>query len=145
MGEAREVMDRITAATLKGDRAAVAECYAEDAVLVTPDAGELRGREAIVDYFVRFSEGFPDADYEYTGKVEEGNAAIDVGYFTGTHTGPLQGPSGETVEPTGRRMRIRGCDILQVEGGLGRRHEFFYDRLEFMEQLGLLEVRQPSQ
>ena len=51
MGEAREVMDRLTAAaTETKDFQAVAECYANDAVAVTPDQGEIRGGAAIANY-----------------------------------------------------------------------------------------------
>lgn len=44
MGEAREVLDRFTDAFVRGDLEAAANCYAEDAVAVTPDEGELHGR-----------------------------------------------------------------------------------------------------
>ena len=56
MGEAREVMDRLTAAaTETKDFQAVAECYANDAVAVTPDQGEIRGGAAIANYLRQFS------------------------------------------------------------------------------------------
>jgi uncharacterized protein (TIGR02246 family) len=45
MSEARDVLDRLTAAMVAKDAQTVAECYAEDAVAVTPDEGELRGRD----------------------------------------------------------------------------------------------------
>ena len=45
--EVREIMDRMTAAMTSKDLAALAACYAEDAVAVTPDQGELSGRDAI--------------------------------------------------------------------------------------------------
>lgn len=137
MREAREVMDQVTAALEAGDRSALSECYAEDAVAITPDAGELKGRAAIADYLLQFSEAFPGNRYEYSAKYDDGNVAIDVGYFTGTNTGPLRVQSGETLEPTGRQVRLRSCDIAQVEGGVVTRHEFFYDQAEILDQLGL--------
>src|SRR5687767_5637137 len=102
MGEAREVMDRLTAAVSETkDFKAAAECYATDAVAVTPDQGEITGRERIVDYLRQFSDVFPDIQYEYLDKHESGNVAIDEGYVTGTHTEPLPMPSGESIPATG--------------------------------------------
>lgn len=133
MGEARAFMNRVTAALEARGRPALAERYAEDAVLVAPDAGERKGREAIADYLLQFSEAFPNNRYEYSATYGDGNPAIDVGYLTGTHTGLLRVPSGETLEPTGKQVRLRGCDVVQVEGAVVARHELFFDQLEIME------------
>jgi len=139
MGDAREVMDRVTAAITAQDFDAAAGCYAESAVAVTPDQGEIRGREAIIGYHKQLVEAFPDAAYEYVQKHESGNVAIDEGYFTGTHTAPLPLPSGETVAPSGKQIRIRACDLATVEGGLITQHHLYFDQMEFLEQLGLLQ------
>jgi ketosteroid isomerase-like protein len=138
MGEAREMMDRVTQAFIGQDLEAAKACYAEDAVAVTPDQGELRGREAIMAWYQGQADAFPDSGYESLHQYEAGNVAIDEGYFTGTHTGQLSGPSGETVPPTGRQFRVRGCDIATVEGGVITRHHFYFDQVEFLGQLGML-------
>lgn len=138
MGDARAVMDRLTAAMVGQDFDAAAACYAENAVAVTPDQGEIRGREAIVEYFRQQSLVFPDSGYESLQKHESGNVAIDEGYFTGTHTEPLPMPSGETVPPTGKQVRVRACDLATVEGGVITAHHLYFDQLEFLGQLGLL-------
>jgi predicted ester cyclase len=125
MGEAREVMDRLTAAaTETKDFQAVAECYANDA--------------AIANYLRQFSDAFPDIQYEHIDKHEAGNVAVDEGYITGTHTAPLPMPSGESIPPTGKRIRVRDCDVATVEGGLVTSHNFYFDQMEFLGQLGLL-------
>jgi hypothetical protein len=139
MGEAREVMDRLTAAaTETKDFQAVAECYAHDAVAATPDQGEIRGGAAIANYLRQFSDAFPDIQYEHIDKHEAGNVAVDEGYITGTHTAPLPMPSGESIPPTGKRIRVRDCDVATVEGGLVTTHNFYFDQMEFLGQLGLL-------
>ena len=76
MGEAREVMDRVTAALDAHDVKAAAECYTTDAVAVTPDQGEIRGREAIAEYFRQLTDPFPDGRYEPQHGHESGNVAI---------------------------------------------------------------------
>ena len=138
MGNAREVMDRLSAAVIGHDFDGVAACYAENAVVVTPDQGPVEGREAIVDYFRQQSIVFPDSGYETLQKHEAGNVAIDEGYFTGTHSVPLPMPSGETVPPTGKRVKIRACDLATVESGVITVHHLYFDQMEFLGQLGLL-------
>jgi ketosteroid isomerase-like protein len=137
MGEAREVVDRVTAAMTAGDREAVVACYAVDAVAITPDAGELTGREAISEYLAQLAEAFPDFGFEYLQKHDSGNVAIDEGYVTGTNTGSLQMPTGETLPATGNQIRIRSCDVATVEGGAISTHRFYFDQMEFLDQLGL--------
>ncbi len=44
MGQAREVMDRLTSAMTARDKETQAACYAADAVAVTPDQGEITGQ-----------------------------------------------------------------------------------------------------
>ena len=138
MGQARDAMDRLTTAMTSKDKGAQAACYAADAVAITPDQGEITGPEAISNYLSQFGESFPDVDYEYVEKYEAGNVAIDEGFVTGTNTGPLPVPSGESLPPTGKSIRVRSCDIAHVEGGLIVRHTFYFDQMEFLGQLGLL-------
>ena len=138
MGEARDVMDRMTQAVMNQDFDAAAACYAEDAVAVTPDQCEIRGRDAIRGYFMAQVDAFPDGGYEHLQKFEAGNVAIDEGYMTGMHTGSLTMPSGESIAPTGKQIRVRSCDIATVEGGLITAHRFYFDQMEFLGQLGML-------
>jgi ketosteroid isomerase-like protein len=137
MGEAREIMDRLTEALFNKDLEAAKELYAQDAVAETPDAGTIRGRDNIVAYMGGFMAAFPDSSYESVRKHESGDSAVDEGYFVGTHTGPLATPTGDTIPATGNRVRVRACDILSVKDGKGTSHRFYFDQMEFMEQLGL--------
>lgn len=138
MGQARDVMDRLTAAAVEEhDIQSIVECYAEDAVVVTPDAGEVRGQEHITDYWRQFIEAFPDSRYEPLHKHESGNTAIDEGWFIGTNTAPIPIPSGETVPATGRQIRLRACDVVTVESGKIIAHHLYFDQMEFLGQLGL--------
>jgi ketosteroid isomerase-like protein len=136
VGEAREVLDRLTDAVMGGRADEVRDLYADNATVMTPDAGEVSGRDAITAYFNQFSQGFPDASWEPLSTPEVSNAAIDEGYFIGTHTGPLETPTGETIPPTGKQVRVRECDIATVENGLITSHRFYFDQMEFLEQLG---------
>lgn len=136
-GEARRVFDRMTEAVINHDLEALARVYAPDAVATSPE-GEIRGRDAIVAYLKQYLDAFPDLTWEPLHSVESGNIAVDEGFIVGTHTQPLTMPDGETVPPTGRKVRFRECDAVAVENGLITSHRFYYDQMDVLGQLGLL-------
>lgn len=137
MGEAREAMDRVTAAVMSGDSGALKALYAPDAVVETPDQGTIRGRDQIVAYMSEFATASPDASWEELHKHETGDTAIDEGYFVGTHTGPMTGPNGATIPATGKRVRARECDVATVHNGMITSHRFYFDMQDWLTQLGL--------
>jgi ketosteroid isomerase-like protein len=139
MGEARQVMDRLTdAVTTHPDLKVLAELYAEDAVAYTPDEGELRGRERIVEYWRQMTEAVPDGRFETLHSYEIGDTAIDEGVYTGHNTGPLALPTGESLPATGKEVRIRGVDLATVKDGRITEYRLYFDEMEFLGQLGLL-------
>jgi ketosteroid isomerase-like protein len=138
MGAARETIDRMTAAMVNHDVAALAAVYAEDAVAVTPDEGELKGRDEIARYFGGFLTALPDFAWDSLAQHESGDTSIDEGWVVGTNTGPLLLPDGSTVPATGKAVRVRGCDIATVAGGVIVCHHFYFDQMELLTQLGLL-------
>jgi ketosteroid isomerase-like protein len=145
MGEAREVLDRLTrAATEERNIEAAVHCYADEAVMVTPDAGEVRGRDGIGDYWRPFLEAIPDVSFESLRKYETGDTAIDEGWLTGTHTRPMRLPDGETIPPTGRQIKLRECDVATVRDGTIREHHVYFDQAEFLEQLGMAPSQPPA-
>ena len=144
MGQAREVMDRLTdAITTHPDLKVLAELYAEDAVAVTPDEGEIRGRDNIVEYWRQMTEAVPEATFESLHAYEVGDTAIDEGIFSGRNTGPLHLPSGETLPATQKEIRIRGVDIATVRDGRIVDYRLYFDEMDFLGQLGLLPPDDP--
>ena len=145
MGQPRELMDRVTGALLAKDFEALRELYAPKAIGVTPDAGELHGVDEIIGYFRVLSEAFPNMSYESVGTYESGACAIDQGDMFGHNTGHMQLPDGQVVPPTGKQVRIRSMDIATVHDGRIIRHEWYWDQLDVLTQLGLLTVAAPAQ
>jgi ketosteroid isomerase-like protein len=137
MGQAREVMDRVTDAIVRKDLETARELYAPDAVAETPDQGTLRGRDAIIGYMSEFVVAMPDLSWESYREHESGNDAIDEGFIVGTNTGPLPMPGGESLPATGRSIRVQECDAITVEDGLVTSHRFYFDQMELLAQLGL--------
>lgn len=138
MGQARDVMDRLMTAMDAKDRETLAGCFAVDAVIRTPDQGEISGRDAIASYFFHFWEAMPDVRYERLATHEAGNVAVVEGFVAGTNTGQLSLPTGGTLPATGRQVRVRSCDVATVEAGVITSHHAYFDQMELLVQLGLL-------
>jgi ketosteroid isomerase-like protein len=136
MSEAREVIDRVTQAAMRGDVTTLGSLYADDAVIETPDQGTIREPDAIVEWSRAFRTAFPDMSWEPLHEHEAGNTAIDEGFVAGTHTGPLESPDGQ-IPATGKRLRLRMSDAVTVKSGLVTSHRFYFDQLELLGQLGL--------
>lgn len=120
MGEAREVMDRVTEAVLNGDSEALKALYAPDAVAETPDQGTITGRDQIAAYLGEFSAAFPDASWEDLYKHETGETAIDEGYFVGTNTGRMTGPNGDTIRRPANVCALASATSRRSRTGFSR-------------------------
>ena len=136
MGQARELMDRMTECMRKHDVEGLASLYASDAVITTPDEGEIKGRNGILGYLQRFTVAVPDFDWEERASHESADTAVDEGWVVGTNTGPIETTT-DTIPATGRRVRVRACDVATVRDGQIVTHNFYFDQLELFSQLGL--------
>jgi len=140
MGQSRELMDKVTGALLAKDFEKLRDLYSSDVIGVTPDAGKLHGADALIDYFRGMAGAFPNMSFEEIGTYESGDCAIDQGDMIATNTGPLEMPDGQTLAATGKEVRVRSMDIATVHGGRIVRHEWYWDQLEILAQLGLMEA-----
>jgi ketosteroid isomerase-like protein len=139
MGLPRELMDKGTAAVLAGDLEVLREIYSPDVVATTPDSGTLHGIDEVIKWNQAFVGAFSDRAYYPSQQLETADCAIDQGDFVGTHTNPLEMPDGQSVPPTGKQIRMRAADVAVVRDGKVVRHDFYFDQLDMLAQLGLLE------
>ena len=91
------------------------------------------GREPVKKMVGALRRGFPDLKVVAEDVVAEGDRVVARVTITGTHQGRFMG-----IEPTGKPMTIRSVDIWRVEDGQLKEHWDVVDRLEFMQQLGLV-------
>ena len=100
---------------------------------ITP-VGILRGTGEVREFFGALFAAFPD--FEFVAEQSTANAGSCTVQWraTGTFRGaPFQG-----IEPTGRRIEVRGCDCIEVEDGKITRNTAYYDGAAFARGLGLL-------
>jgi steroid delta-isomerase-like uncharacterized protein len=111
---------------------------ADDAVVVSPLGGTIKGKEAIKAFFAQTLKSFPDAKVNIQQLVAEGNVVAMEYVFTGTNTGPTTLPTGEQVPPTNRRITSPSVDIATFDGS-GRLKSLrqYFDMAGAMQQLGM--------
>jgi hypothetical protein len=61
-------------------------------------------------------------------------ATLEV-VWSGTHTGPLQTPSG-AIPPSNQRIEVPACLVLKVEGGQVATYTHYFDMLTLLRQIG---------
>jgi len=121
----------------KGEWTRDREIMSPDVVTIDPGAGRIEGIEAFLAFEEVFHRAFPDGRLESRGAIESGDIAIAEGIFSGTHTGPLEGPAG-TVPPTGKSLELPFCDVFRIADGKIVEHRVYYDQMAFLGQLGLV-------
>ena len=135
-----ELLDYYVERYNAGDLDAVMELYAQDAVQIMPD-GTFKGRDAIRDRLAQELNGFTDVHHTVESFVEQGDSFADEWIFRGTHTAPFPLPDGTQLPPTGKRIEIRGMELVQMRDGKIVVDNLYYDNVASMIQLGLLPQR----
>ena len=134
----KKVADKVVKAYMSVDPVAMANLYAEDAVVF--EAGEvIRGRKAIQEYLESMVMAFPDFKIEFLTVIPSGNHIAFEMLVRGTHTGPMRTPEGE-IPPSGKKVEFKAVWIGRISPeGLIEEDRSYYDTAEFMRQLGLME------
>jgi steroid delta-isomerase-like uncharacterized protein len=124
-----------------GDYAKIPELVSESFVMydtnapaddVPGPAGEVHGPDGLETWIRAITTGFPD----FEADVQEMLVSDDRVMYEVTLTGTLGGEFAG-VPPTGRDVELSAMESYRVEDGAIHEHRTYYDRLEFLNQLGL--------
>ena len=137
MSANREILDRYVERYNAGDLDAVMDLYAEDATQLMPD-GWFEGRSTIRERLAQELDAFSDIAHRVESFVDQGDAFADEWTFVGTHTGPFALPDGGQVPPTGKRVELRGMELVRVRDGEIVVDNLYYDNMAVAVQLGLV-------
>jgi predicted ester cyclase len=102
-----------------------------------PD-GTYEGWNTVRERLAQELDGFTDLNHTVRSFVEQGDSFADEWTFVGTHTGPFRLPDGTDLPPTGKRVEIRGMELVQVRDGKIVLNTLYYDNLAALAQLGLI-------
>jgi predicted ester cyclase len=111
--------------------------------LVGPGGMTGTGRPAAEQFWSLWYDAFPAHRLDVVQEIAEDNTVVFEAFFDGTHTGPLNLPTG-TVPPTGKHVRIPYVLIATAREDRFSRFVFYYDQVEVMTQLGLMPAAVPA-
>lgn len=123
------------------DSKAMRALYADNAEFRGPGGMVAKGPDEIIAFLEGWYQGFPDCKTKVNKRWVDGDTVIEEGVFVGTHTGVFPTPMGD-VPPTGRSVEGAYVDIFVVRDGKLISDRLTFDRMELLEQLGL--VPQPA-
>lgn len=112
---------------------AVASDFAYDEVATQRN---VRGVDDVIGIWKGWAATFPDSKATFDRTHVCGNTVILEVTWRGTHTGPLRTPTGE-IAATGKKIEMRGCQIVDMADGKVRSIRQYYDMATLMSQLGV--------
>ncbi len=96
----------------------------------------VEGIERIVSLWQGWATAFPDSKATFGRAVASGNTATIELTWRGTHSGPLALPTG-TIPPTGRKIELRACQVVEVEGHKTRAITQYFDLATLLRQIAV--------
>jgi steroid delta-isomerase-like uncharacterized protein len=102
--------------------------------------GIFRGHAEIRELFTGLFASTPDIEMQIEAVTADEHRCVIQWRSAGTHTGP----SFMGLEPTGKRIELRGVDVMEVEDGLVVRNTVYYDGAAFARGLGMLPPQDSS-
>jgi len=84
-------------------------------------------------WFAMLHAAFPDGRTTIEDIVADGDKVVVRGVMTGTHKGEFLG-----VPATGKKVEIRGIDMIRIQNGKSVEHWGQWDTMGLMQQLGVV-------
>ena len=134
--EIQQFFDRRTAAWRRADVDALTGDHAENCVIESPLAGEVRGRAAIENLYRGFLGSFPDFAIDDVELVIEDNRVVQIATMSGTNTGGFMG-----LPPTGKRFKFPVVAVYTFENRLIVHERRIYDFTGMLTQIGVLKAK----
>lgn len=100
---------------------------------------DLVAPDGVRAWFEELFAAVPDARMEVVSTTAEGDRCAVRWRLTGTFAGP---GDWQGFAPTGGRLDVQGCDLVQVEDGLVVGNDAFVDGMTIARQLGALPPRE---
>jgi steroid delta-isomerase-like uncharacterized protein len=103
----------------------------------------LEGAGQIIEAFQGWAAAFPDSKATFIREFASGDTAVLELVWRGTHTGPLQTPTG-AIPATNRQTEVPACEVFQVEGEKIKSTAHYFDLLTLLRQIGAMEGPAPA-
>jgi ketosteroid isomerase-like protein len=126
---------RAVRATLTGDASDVSMLFTEDVVAWSPFVVATSREELAVELEDR-EEPLSDLELTATPLETTGNCACLEWVAAATHSGPVLVEGMRCLEPTGRRVTLRGVTVAEFAGERIRALRHYWDGIALLSQLG---------
>ena len=130
------LLARRNAAWRARDSATLASMHAHSGVVASPAGGVLEGREEIQRVYRTWFAVFPDITFHEDAQIVDGNRAVQILRFSGTHAGEFFG-----LPATGRHVELTLAFVLTFRDGLIAEERRIYDFTGLLVQVGILKAR----
>lgn len=115
----------------EGDLSALEKAYSPDVIWHGPGGREIQGVAGMKEMIAGYRGAFPDLHMTVEREITEGDTLALAWRCVGTHEGPLG-----DIQPTGKRVDIRGQIISRFEGGRIVEELELFDELQMLRQIG---------
>jgi steroid delta-isomerase-like uncharacterized protein len=128
----KDVVRRLFEEVLNGGRLALLDQLVDASYIEhNPSPNQAPGAAGVRARLAPLRQAFPDLRFELEELIAEGSIVAARYRWQGTHKGTYLG-----IEPTGRRLSVRGMEFYRVEGGRLREHWDVVDEFGMLSQLG---------
>ena len=136
----KELMQTLDDAWNAQDIDTFAKRHKTDTVVRWPGQPATHGVEAHKKEAVDFFRTFPNQHLDnrpYKTLIASDGWTCSIAHFTGTMTGPMKGPDGKDIAPTGKSFEVDFCTVARWDNEQIVEENLFYDLVTFMKQIGL--------
>src|SRR5690242_17446098 len=124
----REAFERGTDTFNAHDLDGFAAVLSDDVSFRAPGGMRGQGKPGCVEFYGGWLSAFPDGHVEVHQVHFIDEVAVEVGTFSGSHTGILRTPTGE-IPPTGRSVSLEYIQVLRIREGKHVAFNLMFDRL----------------
>ncbi|MDQ3777288.1 MAG: ester cyclase [Actinomycetota bacterium] len=143
MTDALEAAKQFVDAFNSHDDRRIRQAYADNVVFEAPGGVRLEGPDAATAFAMSFIRAFPDVRLTLKNLFESDGWVAYEAEFEGTHEDTLEGTGGD-IPATHRRATGRAAEILRIEDGKVTEERLYFDQLELLTQLGVIEQPQEA-
>jgi len=135
-----ELMQTLDDAWNAQDMETFRQRHKPDVVVRWPGKPPTHGIEAHTQESLDLFKAFPNqrlVNRPYKVFFASGDWTCSIAQFTGTMTGPMMGPDGKEIPPTGKSFEVDFYTVARWDNGQIVEENLMYDLVTFMQQIGL--------
>jgi len=130
--EVQKNMDNFTKLWNGGDIGLVDSLYIENSLRHNADLGDAKGPEEIKEFVKWVYTAYPDFKVTFDEPMKFKDRIVTTFKATATNDGPL----GENMPPTGKKMSFNGIGVIKIENGKVIEEWVYYNSQVIYNQLG---------